>query len=75
MIKVGYLGDVVVFDRDLLTVPPDRIMSAQVDYTIVGGKVVYDRNAPAGGARTEHRPRPMHRFKDDGSPAARTSDL
>jgi len=75
MIRAGYLGDVVLLNRDLLTAPPDRIMSAQVDYTIVGGKIVYRRNAPAGGARTEHRPRPMHRFKDDGSPAARTSDL
>ncbi|MBN2129667.1 MAG: amidohydrolase [Sedimentisphaerales bacterium] len=50
MIRVGYLGDVVMFDTDLLTVPPDRIMSAKVDYTIVGGKIVYRRNAPAGAA-------------------------
>lgn len=40
-IKKGCLADVVIFDRDLLTIPPDQIMKAQVAYTIVGGKVVY----------------------------------
>jgi len=44
MLKAGYLGDAVIFHEDLLTLPPDRIMSAHVDYTIVGGKVVYHRN-------------------------------
>ena len=44
MLKAGYLGDVVIFHEDLFTLPPDRIMTAQVDYTIVGGKVVYHRN-------------------------------
>jgi len=44
MLKEGYLGDAVIFHEDLFTLPPERIMSAQVDYTIVGGKVVYHRN-------------------------------
>jgi hypothetical protein len=44
MLRAGYLGDVVMFHEDLFTLPPDRIMSAQVDYTIVGGKVVYRRD-------------------------------
>jgi len=43
MIKEGYLGDVVIFNKDLMTIPYDQIMSAKVDYTIVGGKVVYKR--------------------------------
>ncbi len=43
MIKENYLGDVVMFDSDLMTIPEDEIMSAKVDYTIVGGKVVYKR--------------------------------
>jgi len=43
MIKAGYLGDVVIFNQDLMTVPHEKIMSAKVDYTIVGGKVVYKR--------------------------------
>jgi predicted amidohydrolase YtcJ len=44
MIKEGYLGDVVIFDRDLMATPPEQIMSARVDYTIVGGKIVYRRS-------------------------------
>lgn len=44
MIKKGYLGDVVIFNEDLMSLPPERIMSVKVDYTIVGGKVVYERN-------------------------------
>jgi predicted amidohydrolase YtcJ len=43
LIKEGYLGDVVMFDKDLMTIPEDQIMSAKVDFTIVGGKVVYKR--------------------------------
>jgi predicted amidohydrolase YtcJ len=43
MIKRGYLGDVVIFNKDLMTIPHDEIMRAKVDYTIVGGKVVYKR--------------------------------
>ena len=41
MIKPGYLADIVIVDRDLLTIPEDQIMKAKIDYTIVGGKVVY----------------------------------
>lgn len=44
IIKKDYLGDVVIFDSDLLTIPHDQIMSTKVDYTIVGGKVVYQRS-------------------------------
>jgi len=43
IIKEGYLGDVVIFNGNLMTIPHDQIMSAKVDYTIVGGKVVYKR--------------------------------
>lgn len=42
-IKQGYLADVVMLDRNLLTVLPDQIMKTRVEYTIVGGKVVYER--------------------------------
>jgi predicted amidohydrolase YtcJ len=42
MIKPGYLADIVVVDRDLLTITEDQIMKTKVDYTIVGGKVVYN---------------------------------
>jgi predicted amidohydrolase YtcJ len=43
MIKEGYLADMVIYDRDLMTLPEEEIMKALVDYTIVGGKVVYRR--------------------------------
>jgi predicted amidohydrolase YtcJ len=41
MIKKGYLADIVIVDKDLLTVPESEILKTKVDYTIVGGKVVY----------------------------------
>jgi len=56
---------VVTIDRDLLTVPHDQIMSAKVDYTIVGGKTVYRRNRPAGGATAKDRPQSIRRLKGD----------
>jgi predicted amidohydrolase YtcJ len=43
MIKEGYLADMVIYDRDFMTGPEEEIMQALVDYTIVGGKVVYTR--------------------------------
>jgi hypothetical protein len=43
MLKPGYLADMVIFNNDLMTIPPDKIMPSKVDYTIVGGKVVYKR--------------------------------
>jgi len=42
-LKVGKLADVTILSRDILTVPEDEIRSAKVDYTIVGGKVMYAR--------------------------------
>jgi hypothetical protein len=44
MIKKGYLGDVVIVNQDLMTIPVENIMKTKVDYTIVGGKVVFKRN-------------------------------
>lgn len=41
MIKAGYLADIVITDKDLLTIPASEIMKTKVDYTITGGKVVY----------------------------------
>lgn len=41
IIKTGYLADIVIVDKDLLTIPEDQIMKTKVVYTIVGGKVVY----------------------------------
>lgn len=44
MLKPGYLADIVIVSEDLLTVPEDRIMTVKADYTIVDGKVVFERN-------------------------------
>lgn len=41
MIKTGYLADIVITDKDLFSIPENEIMMTKVDYTIVGGKVVY----------------------------------
>jgi hypothetical protein len=42
-LKVGKLADVTVLSKDILTVPESEIPSAKVDYTVVGGKVMYER--------------------------------
>ena len=42
-LEVGKLGDVVVIDRNILTVPDEELANAQVDVTIVGGEVRYVR--------------------------------
>ncbi len=43
MLKEGYLADLVIFNNDLMTIPHDQIMPSKVDYTIVGGKIVFKR--------------------------------
>ena len=40
----GKLADVTVLSRDILSVPEDEIPGARVDYTIVGGEVLYARD-------------------------------
>jgi predicted amidohydrolase YtcJ len=40
-LKVGKLADITVLSKDILTIPEDEIPTAKVDYTIVGGKVMY----------------------------------
>ena len=39
----GKLADIVVLSKDIMTCPEEQIRDARVDYTIVGGKVAYDR--------------------------------
>jgi hypothetical protein len=34
----------VILNNDLLTIPHDEIMKTKVDYTIVGGRVVFLRD-------------------------------
>jgi predicted amidohydrolase YtcJ len=39
----GKYADIVVLSKDIMTVPEDEIPTAQVVYTIVGGKILYKR--------------------------------
>ena len=47
-IEPGKLADLVVIDRDYLTIPAADIKNIKVMMTMVGGRVVYDAAAPAG---------------------------
>jgi predicted amidohydrolase YtcJ len=42
-LKVGKRADITVLSQDLLTVPEGKIPATQVVYTIVGGKVAYQK--------------------------------
>jgi predicted amidohydrolase YtcJ len=42
-LSVGKLADITVLSKDIMTVPEDEILAANVVYTIVGGKVAYQR--------------------------------
>ena len=44
-LEPGMLADVVVLDRDLFAIPPQEIVSGAVRATIVGGRLVYERNS------------------------------
>ena len=46
-IQAGKLADLVVIDRDYLTVTADQIKDIKVLMTVVGGRVVYDAAATA----------------------------
>ena len=47
-IEVGKLADLVVLSENLLEVPDDQILSTQVDLTIVGGAIKYQRTGSIG---------------------------
>jgi predicted amidohydrolase YtcJ len=42
-LEPGKLADIVVLDQDIFSVSPDEIAKAQVDLTMIGGKVVFER--------------------------------
>jgi predicted amidohydrolase YtcJ len=41
-LEVGKLADLIILDRDVATIPPERISGTKVLRTVVGGRVVYD---------------------------------
>jgi predicted amidohydrolase YtcJ len=44
-IETGKLGDFVVLNEHLLTVPPEQMRDIRADLTIIGGRVAYERAA------------------------------
>lgn len=42
-ISPGKLADMVVLTRDIMTIPEEEILEAQVAHTILGGEIVYSR--------------------------------
>jgi predicted amidohydrolase YtcJ len=42
-LTTGKLADVVVLSKNILTMPDGSIPEAHVDYTIIGGKIAYER--------------------------------
>jgi predicted amidohydrolase YtcJ len=42
-LKAGKFADMTVLSKDITTIPEDEIPTAQVSYTIVGGKVLYKK--------------------------------
>ncbi len=42
-LEVGKLADLIVLDRDILTIPHEEIKDIQVLKTIVDGKIVYEK--------------------------------
>lgn len=43
ILEPGKLADLVVFDQDLFSLEPRRILTTPVDITMVGGRVVFER--------------------------------
>jgi hypothetical protein len=52
-ITPGKLGDLVLLSDDPLAVDPTAIDAIEVDTTIVGGAVAYDRQRDGGSRRDE----------------------
>ena len=42
-IEAGKLADLTVFDRNLLEIPADEILKTEVVYTIIDGKIVFEK--------------------------------
>ncbi len=42
-LEVGKLADITIIDRNLMTIAPESIRDARINYTIVGGRIVYER--------------------------------
>ncbi|MEP7367239.1 MAG: amidohydrolase [Acidobacteriota bacterium] len=45
-LRRGKLADLTILSQDILTIPDNQIPSTEILYTIVGGKVMYERPRP-----------------------------
>lgn len=45
-LQPGMLADLVIFADDLFKIEPGKILTTPVDFTMVGGRVVFERPAP-----------------------------
>lgn len=43
MIREGYLADITILSENIFNTPEEMIMSVKTDFTIVDGKIVYER--------------------------------
>jgi predicted amidohydrolase YtcJ len=43
-LEPGRLADMVVLPEDPLSIAPEKLLNLKVDMTIVGGKVLYERD-------------------------------
>jgi hypothetical protein len=48
-LRPGYLADLVVLSRDILSIPPEEIPQARVERTLVGGRTVFPFPSEAAG--------------------------
>jgi len=44
MLREGYLADITILSEDIFDISEEMIMSVKTDYTIVDGKIVFERN-------------------------------
>ena len=42
-LKPGYVADLIVLDKDIFTIPDDKIKDIKVEKTMIDGKFVYEK--------------------------------
>ncbi|MDY0232353.1 MAG: amidohydrolase family protein, partial [Candidatus Saccharicenans sp.] len=42
-LEPGKLADITIFSQDIFSVEPEEILTTPVQYTIVGGRIVYEQ--------------------------------
>ena len=42
-VEVGKLADLTIFSKDIMTVPSEEILNAEIVMTVVNGKIVFQR--------------------------------